>query len=177
MDLSAPDTSSTRRACGRCQDDPARWRIRLFEANPGAPQEPPQRVVRHRHPMLAQFAEKRMQRQVRLLRQPTQQPVSLAVQLAAASAACRLGCRAARRTRSLRSLHDAGNAHPEQRRYLTSRLAIADCRYHTLSQIHRIGSCYPCRPPPSQQFESHPAQFGNPFRFNPSRKDSRSPTH
>lgn len=144
----------------------------FFETDPSAPQEPPQCVARYRHSTLAQFGQKGVQRQVRLLRQPSQQPLPLAVQLAAAATTPRARCWASRRSRPLCPFHNTGNAHPEQRRYLAARLAVANRRHDPLPKIHRIGSCHRCWPPPSQQFESHQADLGNPFRFSSLRKDS-----
>src|SRR6185295_5393573 len=123
----------------------------FFEADPGRPQEPPEGVARHLDAALVQFAEQRMQGQIRLLGQSSQQPRPFAVQLADTRPTThRPGCRAAGRARPLRPLHDAGYAHPEQPGNLTARLAVANRRDDPFPKIQRIGSSHLCWPPVQQ---------------------------
>jgi hypothetical protein len=115
------------------------------------PQEPPQGVARHLDAALVQFAEQRMQCQIRLLGQPSQQPCPFAVQLADTSPTTHREKRwAAGRAGSLRPLHHAGYAHPKHPGSLTARLAVANRRYHPFPKIQRIGSSHVCWPPVQQ---------------------------
>ncbi len=74
----------------------------FFEASPGSPQEPPQRVERPHHTALVQLTRQGLQRQVRFLCQVDNQPQPLADPLIATGpTAHRLGRRAAALARSL----------------------------------------------------------------------------
>src|SRR5258708_3488470 len=71
------------------------------------------------------------------------------------------GRSARRRAIALRPLDDTCDAHFENYRYGTNRLARHNPRNDTLAKIKRIGFRHICRPPPSRQLESELKPFGN----------------
>src|SRR6516164_3932884 len=136
----------------------------FFKTVPFALEEPPHCAVARRRAALSQFGHHGAQGQIRLLADPRQQRLSLACEQQLFPAPHPLGRRAAARPPALRPLHNAGHAHPKQRRRRPARAAARNRTIHTIPQVLRIGSCHlMLAPSPSQHLESQNPKYGNPL--------------
>ena len=119
----------------------------FFERDPFTSKEPPHRTVARRRAAFGQLRHHRPQGQVRLLGDPRQQPFPFPLQQERAPAPHLRRRHTPRRPPALTPLHNAGNAHPKQRRRRPARTTRRHRTHNSISKIRRIGSRHRCWPP------------------------------